>query len=280
MKRFNLCILSGFLAASVASGATVALYEFDGSGTAAVGSGITDSVGGHHGTVEGGALLYGMDPIVGSYLRFDADGGVGGLGNRVVIPGHSDFLFNSTQGYTIEAIFRTTQTGTGTNGVIFSKGADVSNPDSQWWVRHQGTGQLRGTIEGAPSGVEDIATSTTATSSTLVNDGAWHSVALVYDGVSATKSLSLYIDGIFRIADTTIGTSGVIGGADTDPVVFGEFYSLVGNRSFAGDIAAVRFSNVALPAGGLMVVPEPSSLVLAFIAGVLALAGRREIRSR
>src|SRR5574338_336854 len=120
MKKLFAGIISAALAACSSFAATVAYYEFNGTGTASVGSSILDSVGGHNGTVAGGDLVYGLDPMEGGYLRVASDGpSVSGLGNRVVVPGSSDFLFDITTAYTIEAIFRTTQTGT--NGVLISK---------------------------------------------------------------------------------------------------------------------------------------------------------------
>jgi hypothetical protein len=274
MRIFNAVLLSVLLAAGVTNAGTVAFYDFDGNGTASVGSTILDSVGGHNGAVAGGDLLYGFDPIAGSYLRFAADGpSVGGLGNRVVIPGNADFVFTTGQAYTIEAIFCTTQTGT--NGVIVSKGCDVSNPDSQWWIRHQGNGLLRGSFEGdTGGGIEDTATSA---SGTLFNDGLWHSIAFVFNGTVASKRLDLYVDGVLKGSDTTIGTSGVVGGTDLDPVVIGEYASLAANRSFAGDIAAVRFSNAALNPAEFLVVPEPSSLAMLACAGALLRLGHRRV---
>lgn len=265
MKSFIVAICSVLLTTCATQAATVAFYDFNGSGTATVGSTITDSVGGHNGTVTGGDLFYGFDLQVGSYLTFAADAGVGNPGNRVVVPGSADFVFTGTQAYTIETIFRTTQTVT--NGVIFSKGADVSNPDSQWWLRHQGNGQLRIDLEGdTGGGVEDNATSPTATP---YHDGQWHSVVCVFDGTLVSKRLDLYVDGVLKASDTSIGTSGVIGGTDSDPVIFGEFASLAANRSFAGDIAAIRFSNSALNPAEFLTVPEPSSAML-LLTGLLA----------
>jgi hypothetical protein len=277
MKNLLIGITTLLVATHVASAATVAYYEFNDTGTATVGSSITDSVGGHNGSVAGGDLLYGTDPVVGSYLSFAADGpSLGGAGNRVEIPGHSDFLFDVTGTYTIEAIFRMSQTGTGTNGVLLSKGGDVSNPDSQWWLRHQGNGQMRGLVEGVDNTTEDSATSA---GSPLVNDGFWHSVAVVFDGASPTKRLEIYIDGVLRGSDASVGTLGVIGGADTDPVIFGEFASLAANRSFEGDLAAVRFSNSALTPAEFLVVPEPSTAALFAAALAGGLFWRRRVRA-
>lgn len=273
MKTTNAVILSVLVAAGVTNAGTVAFYDFNGSGTATVGSTVADSVGGHNGTVTGGDLAYGFDPIVGSYLTFTADAGVGNPGNRVVIPGSADLVFTTSQAYTIEAIFRTTQVTT--NGVIVSKGCDVTNPDSQWWIRHQGNGLVRASFEGTTGGtIEDTATSAIGT---LFNDGNWHNVALVFDGTLATKTFGIYVDGVLRGSDTAIGTSGVVGGTDLDPVVIGEYATLVANRSFAGDIAAVRFSDTALSAEQFMAIPEPTSLALLGCASALLLLARRRL---
>ena len=273
MKHLIVATLSITLASLSAHAATVAFYDFNGTGTAAVGSTIADSVGGHNGAVAGSDLFYGLDPVVGSYLTFAADGGA--TGNRVVIPGSADFAFTSGQAYTIETVFRTIQTGT-TLGVMFSRGADVPNPDSQWWLRHQGNGQLRIDMEGDTGlGVEDVATST---GTPLINDGQWHSAAFVFDGTLASRRLDLYVDGVLRASDTIIGTAGTIGGTVSDPVIFGEFASLLATRSFAGDLAAVRFSNTALTVPEFLVIPEPSVSLLALVGlGLAALLRRKSI---
>jgi hypothetical protein len=257
--------LSVCLLAFSSQAATVAFYEFNGSGTAEVGSTIFDSVGGHHGTVTGGDLLFGSDPLVGSFLSFNADGpSVGGAGNRVVVPGSSAFLFTVDQGFTIEAIFRSTQTLT--NGILVSKGADVTNPDSQWWLRHRGDGRLQGLVEGDGNTTEDSASSPLGVNFT---DGLWHHVAAVYNGTGASRRIDLFVDGIWQGADTAIGTLGTIGGTDDDPVIFGEFATLAANRSFEGDIAALRFSNTALIPSEFLAVPEPTSAAL-LLAGLAA----------
>ncbi len=254
--------------------ATVAHYEFNGTGLATVGSTITDLVGGHDGTVAGGDLVYGTDLMVGGYLSFAADAGAGNPGNRVEIPGSADFVFTLDQAYTFEAIFRTTQITT--NGVIFSKGCDVSNPDSQWWLRHQGNGQLRIDIEGVDNTTEDNATSA---NTTLYNDGLWHSVAAVFDGTQATKSLNIYVDGVLTGTDTSgILTLGLVGGTDADPVIFGEYATLPANRSFAGDLAAIRFSNTALSTVEFLQVPEPTLPALLIFGLVGGWSVRRRFR--
>lgn len=215
--------------------ATVAHYEFNGSGTATIGSVITDATGSHHGTVAGGDLQYGSDPLVGSYLSFTA------TQDRVVISGAPGFLFSTEGAYTIEVIFRTTMTTD--IGSLISKNTSTSNPDSQWWLRYQGGGQLRGLIEGDGNATEDSATSSAATP---VNNGQWQRVALVFNGTISPKRLDIFINGVLSGSDVSIGTLGTIGGAEADPVIIGEFASLAANRAFVGDIAAVRLSDTAL----------------------------------
>ncbi len=239
MKHLFTTCLSTCLIVSSAQTATVAYYEFDGTGTAVVGSTITDTAGNHPGTVVGGDLVYGSDSLVGGYMSFKADGL-----DRVAIPGAPGFVFGIDQAYTMEVIFRTTMTTA--VGSLIAKGTDVSNPDSQWWLRYQGGGQVRGLVEGFDNTSEDSATSSAATP---VNDGQWHRVALVYDGTLSPARLDIYIDGNRSGSDTAIATLGVIGGDDNDPVLIGEFASLNATRSFAGDIAAVRFSDAALSPG-------------------------------
>lgn len=245
MKTFVLTISLMFLLATAGPAATVAFYEFNGTGAAPVGSVVPDTTGNHPGTIQGADMTYGSDPLVGGFLSFHQDGGANG--DRVVIPGAADLTFYSSQAYTIEVIFRTTM---GSDiGSLIAKGTAVSNPDSQWWVRYQGGGQLRGLVEGFDATTEDSATSSAATP---VNDGQWHRLALVFDGTINPKRLQIYVDGLLSGSDPSIGATGLIGdnsnGSDPtqDPVILGEFASLGANRSFVGDIAAVRLSDTAL----------------------------------
>lgn len=226
----------GLLSLSVQAG-TVAYYEFNGTGLAPVGSTITDSTGNHHGTVAGGDLEYGMDPLAGSYLRFDSNSV-----DRVEIAGAPDLVFHTDGAYTIEVVFRTRML-TSAVGALVSKGADVSNPDSQWWLRYRDGARATGLIEGTDNTTEDSATTA---SGIPLNDGNWHHVALVFNGTVSPKRLEIYLDGVLSGSDASVGTAGVVGGADSDPVVIGEFASLAVSRSFAGDIAAIRLSDTAL----------------------------------
>lgn len=241
MKKILAVIFSISLCWLSLDAATVAYYEFNGSGTATIGATITDATGNHNGSVEGGDLVYGSDPFAGGYLSFAADANGANTGNRVVIPGAADLIFTTDTTYTFEIIFRTTQTAV---GVLLSKGSDSGNPDSQWWLRHNGAGRVQGLVEGVDNATEDSVTSSAATA--IVSDGKWHHVALVFNGTNSPRRLDVFVDGTLGGSDTGIGTLGLIGGVDADPVIVGEYASLAANRSFAGDLAAVRFSNTPL----------------------------------
>ncbi len=236
-KILALTVLVSLFGTSL-NAATVAYYRFSGTGTAPTNTVINDLAGAHNGTVVGGDLVYGTDPLMGGYLTFDCDGK-----DRIVIPHSPDLVFDASASYTFEAVIRMTQSGTGTNGAILSKGCDVSNPDSQYWVRHQGNGTARGDIEGLGAGTGGTENSVTSTTTTMVNDGSWHHVAFVCDG--AAKKLRIYIDGLLH-STSTVSTTGTVGGGDNDPLIIGEFGTLPVNRSFGGDIAAVRLSDTAL----------------------------------
>jgi hypothetical protein len=235
-KILALSIFIGLLSLPLQAG-TVAYYEFNGTGVAPVGSTIPDSTGNHPGTVAGGDLEYGMDSLAGSYLRFESNSV-----DRVEIPGAPDLVFHTDGAYTIEVVFRTWML-TSAVGALVSKGADVSNPDSQWWLRYRDGARVSGLIEGTDNTTEDSATTA---SGFPLNDGNWHHVALVFNGTVTPKKLEIYLDGVWSGSDASVGTAGVVGGVDTDPVVIGEFASLAVSRSFAGDIAALRLSDTAL----------------------------------
>jgi hypothetical protein len=259
MKTFLTTNLIALAITLSANAATVAYYEFDGTGTAAVSDTILDLSGnGRDGAVTGGSLIYGSDLTFGlsspvsSYLTFEADSPTS---DRVVVPGNAAFTFGASGSYTIEAVFRTTQTAI---GVIIADNATTSTTP-QWWLRHDGAGQMFGLARGNAN--EGNAT----TGSPAVNNGQWHVASMVYTGTA----LNLYIDGALRSSDATITSVGTIGGA-SGTLMFGEINSLTANRSFAGDIAAVRLSDTALTTVDFLVVPEPGTLSLLAV-GVVSL---------
>jgi hypothetical protein len=237
MQRFLWVQLASFLLYSTAHSGTVAYYEFNGTGSALVNDAVTDSSGnGRNGTVKGAALLYGQDvsfgadSTVASYLSFTADSPTF---NRVEIPGTAAFSFLPAAAYTVEVIFRTTQASV---GMLISDSATTST-SRQWWLRHDGLGQMTPLVRG--SGNEG-GTSTTGTPA--VNDGQWHHAAMIYTGTA----LQLYIDGVLRVQDSAIVSTGAFGG--TGALILGEINTLTANRSFGGDIAAIRLSDTALAA--------------------------------
>jgi Concanavalin A-like lectin/glucanases superfamily len=162
----------------------------------------------------------------------------------------NDLVDGSAQEQTIEARFETTS-----GGVIFGYQTGTAGSDlygSALSMLYVGTdGRLYG---GSYSSSSDSAEQ--VVSSSAVNDGLWHSVALVIDGASGT--MTLYLDGqlvgsvngsppILQPSEDQIGT-GYTGIDyfylnDSAPATPGGWYG------FVGQIADVRIWNVALTAG-------------------------------
>lgn len=137
-----------------------------------------------------------------------------------------------------------------------------ANP-GEWWWRINATGFQQFWINDG-TGSRNVA------GATALNDGAWHHLAAVYDGIA--QELRLYVDyhldGTVAAAVYT-STTNIIGNAKD--LWIGAFQNL--DREFDGEIDAVRISGEALdpswfiPLGGVVVPPVTREIDGVEVAG-------------
>jgi hypothetical protein len=193
------------------------------------------------------AANYGSSPANGAYPPGLVPGGLAGppiaaLGtnsqaapiNGVVscVDAGYDPAFNptGTQPFTAMIWFRT-YPADGRTQTIMSHGGAAS-----WAINLAGTSGT--VIWNSGAGL--------VTSTNILNDGAWHFVAGVYDG----RKNYLYMDGALNNSGTA--THGVVGNTADDVLLGGDpDYTLVGNNEqyFAGAIAQAAFFTNALTSG-------------------------------
>jgi len=105
-----------------------------------------------------------------------------------------------------------------------------------------------------------------------INDGAWHHIVLTYTQGVATH-ITLDNSGIFVMGANLAGSKN-----NSSPVLFGKYDGAVSANYYDGYIDEVAIYNRALnqdEIAALYLVPEPSSLSLLLVGGVVALARRR-----
>ena len=176
------------------------------------------------------AISVGLDPEPIQSLLPD------GTGGHVDIPDEDGtFNFGPNDSYTVEAWVKYSgEGGSGSaGGVIVTKGGDDRFPFMLWIRRHADKpGQVcfsrdDGDLFQAQSDCDTL------------NDGTWHHIAGVHDGVA--RQLRIYVDGTFQ----GYGTSGSAGASlsnDSD-VQFG--VAPIAGSWFGGQIDEVRMWNVA-----------------------------------
>ena len=86
-------------------------------------------------------------------------------------------VFSGPNKMTAEFWIKTTNTNTS---------AMITTGDSFLYMQLEGTGTINATVGGGGNSVY---------STTLINDGQWHYIAIVYDGILSGGTLSLYVDG-------------------------------------------------------------------------------------
>ena len=168
-----------------------------------------------------------------------------------------DINFAADESFTVEALIKTTQSGT---GAIVSK--DKSGYAEWWWIVRDGV--LQAYVDDGPTGGKAIG-------STSVIDGEWHHIAMVRD--AATDQLRLYVDHVLDASVTDPTTGDITNYVD---IRIGRMNS--GYNDLVGDIDFVRISSGALaPYEFIQPVPEPSSVaLLCSIFGGLLIWSRRK----
>lgn len=258
-------ILTFGLAQGQASADVIALWQFGekavGS-TGSVGDAITDSSGNsHNGAIVNNSVTYvaGAPGFDGRAIHF--------AGNAwAAIPGSASFAFYTTS-FTLEAEIRTTQT---TRGVIASDNMGNASPPNAYFMRVE-SDTLAGSVEGV---VQDGFTSNWLPGNTVVADGNWHHVAMVWKA-SAPGALQMYLD---YSLDKTISVSAFGYAGDASAAFNIGAKVATGTEFLTGDLDFVRLSSGALaPADMLHGVPEPGTLVLLAtgLLGLLAYAWRK-----
>ncbi|MFA5206462.1 MAG: LamG domain-containing protein [Lentisphaeria bacterium] len=115
-------------------------------------------------------------------------------------------------------------------------------------------------------------------------DGKWHYIAAVLNRTSNT--LSIYVDGqLFGTPTDTANVGSIVGRVSTAPFTIGRSYQAIPDKYFSGSIDEVALYDSALTASDAMAhylaaIPEPASLGLLTLGGLLVLRRRRELTRR
>lgn len=269
-------VIVGFLALQTqsADAALVDHWDFEeGTGPTAADSGI----GSHTGTLGAGATWDtsvfhpGADGSTAS-IKFDGAND----DSRVVITGYKGAAsILGANDRTVMAWVKTATTVPNNRGIL----AYGKNFGEQKWntrLTTQNTslpikGQLRTEVNGGY-----------IVGTTSVYDGEWHHIAVVLsgDGTPDVNELSLYVDGSLEAIHASL-TKAINTVADIDFLI-GDDHS---NREWDGWIDDVRVYDEAMSASFIadrasqVVVPEPSSLLLAALGLLGLLACRRRLAS-
>jgi hypothetical protein len=229
---------------------TTAFWEFNNT--------LADSSGnGHHGAATNSGLG----------VNYVTDGGTTALLQAtgisdVTIPGSSQFQFSGDGGYTIEARVKLNSGG---YNLLIDGTAAGGGPG--WFLRSTNAGFLQ-------SDAYDGAGEREVSGTTNVNDGAWHHVAVVFNG--STDALTLYVDyaqeGYVDYTNDVALTSLI--GTSSD-IRIGTNHTA--NLPCNGEIDYIRVSNVALAPSQFVGVPEPSAVILLAtgLLGLLAYVWRK-----
>lgn len=177
------------------------------------------------------------------------------------------FNFGATDGFTFEAVLRTTSLG---DGMILGRGTNHADASPGFFPHlyfEISGGHLRLHLRDDLGNIADLS------SSILINDGLWHSVAAIRD-VSA-DILALVVDGqqVGLMIDPTTSFSSLLSPSSAW-IGFNNDHSAY----FYGDLDMVGLTRGTLSTSQLVAIPEPGTIVLTLTA-VGGLLGRR-YRSR
>ncbi|MDH3976768.1 MAG: fibronectin type III domain-containing protein, partial [Deltaproteobacteria bacterium] len=174
---------------------------------------------------------------MGNALDFD------GVDDVVVVGNEASFDFYSTTPFTLEALVRVEEKGSGHHIIMAKQEAALDNISGSGYYLsvnefEAGNGRLTFTMHGAAGYSEVYGTKD-------LIDGQWHHVAVVYSGSNFINGVSLYIDGVAELltVDTdTLNGSSILNDA---PLTVGTITNNPANIAFNGLIDEVRVWNVA-----------------------------------
>lgn len=184
-------------------------------------------------TAQSATLAYGAGAEAASTaLEFDETGGL------LIDDGVSGqaFDFGADDSVTFEARVKVPSSGASLPGAILAKN---QQPGGEWWIRVQTGGTV--TFLWDDGGSELTASSTTA-----IDDDAWHHVAAVRD--AGADELRIYIDGILEATTPDTTTGNIANGL---PLTVGAFNGTTG-RNFVGAIDWVAITGKVLAPGGFV----------------------------
>ena len=280
LKRSFLLIASGICGLAMSSQAgLVAHYTFDEAAGATI---AINSVAGATAGVIGGNITTGVAGVSGNAYSFL---GATATQDDCVDMGNASFLsdFTASGQLSYSAWVKTTDTTGGRNTVVFA-GDDTS---SQSYTDMGYTGTATGdegeaTARNRPNlgggGAQQTGIFSTGI---VVNDGNWHNIVMTVN--LSSSLLSLYVDGAFANSQT-MGTSAF---PNFDNFEIGRLGRSSPTDSYTGLVDDIQIYDTALSVGdvqyiynnpGVAVVPEPSTLALFGLSGMVAIGVIRRKR--
>lgn len=243
--------------------------------------------GAQDGTYTGGFTLGTSGALTASgdtdtAATFNGSTGLVGIGAA----NETFFDFSTADGFTLEAWLRTTDTSTFQGLVSKWSGTGyfmaAFNPDSD--------GDLSLLVQIQSGGSDYAFAYTPEVGGVNLADAAWHHVAFTHAaGGTTSASLSLYVDGVLQTG-LSAGDSGTVGSILNGVEV--QLAARDGSLTFGGDLdeAAIyprQLTGAEILAHYLagtsppvtLVIPEPSTLALVAIAGLIAMVTRRRKRA-
>lgn len=176
-----------------------------------------------------GALAFESGVVNGFAFTFDGS-------SALTIPG-----YNGVNGSNPRAVTAWVKTTSTTRETITHWGAQATGSRASFVMN--GNGTIR--FEVAGGGINGV---------TAVNDGQWHHVAHVFDGVDTVR---MYVDGV----EDAIWTTGIINtGVGGETVV--EIGSQLGGNVFDGSMDDVRIYDAALSAGDIEAIANADKLAV------------------
>lgn len=219
-------------------------------------------------TTTGTAVYVQGNPALdGRALRLSGDG----AGALISDPDSRHFFeFGTNDGFTFEAVLRTTMLG---RGMILGRGTYTPDASPGFYPHlffQVSDGYLNLHLRDDDGNIADL------TSSIQINDGLWHSVAAIRD--VSSDILALVVDGqqVGLMIDPTGSFSALLSPSTA-------WIGYNGNHTayFSGDLDMIQLTRGTLSASQLVAIPEPGGLLLTLTAvgGLLARRARDRRRS-